>query len=352
MGMALLVALSAGIGVGIVLWVVMGSWAGTRSGHARALQRIGAAVQKSALPLRQARLGHIPAMRDTVNQFFPSARIALFLEQAGVEMSVNVFILLIACSALGAYWVIGFLFGGNLVVQAVGTLAAGAMPWIVMANRRSKRFYLITSQLPDAIRLLTSALRAGLGLDGGLQIVVSELPDPIRTEFRKLLNEAHLFGDPRPAFIRLSQRVPLTDLRLFASSARLHREIGGNFAILLDRLERTVRDRMQLNRELRTLTAESRMTGWIIGLLPVIVAGADRDRPEAGDVRGRAGAVRIPPDQVADHSKGAVTHERFGDREFGKLRVRVLPGLHGLGPDEFAPRRRGHGQAAGRCVAA
>lgn len=257
--------------MGSLIWM-LGDWLVGQSGtQERQLRRMGVSeVAQSGLPLRHARYSSLPMLRQKIQHFSFIPQIALFLEQAGVDMTVSVFLMVSGCCLLGAFFLSGLLT--NLViVRTLSALIAILVPWAIVCSKRRARFRRLTTQLPDAIRLMTSALRAGLGLDSGLQIVVNELSEPIRSEFLKLLNETHLYGDIKHALTRFAHRLPLSDMRLFASSACLHRDIGGNFAILLDRLERTVRDRLQLNRELKTLTAESRMTGWIVGLLPVVV---------------------------------------------------------------------------------
>jgi tight adherence protein B len=267
-----LIAVIGGAGAGVITWLALDWFFNRPSARQRHLRRMGvaAAAPAASVPLRQTRYSDVPALRQRIERFSPTPGIALFLEQAGVETNVSVALMLTGCAGLGAFVLAGAATPSAALRTAVAA-AAALLPWGVFAAKRRGRFGRLTAQLPDAIRLMTSALRAGHGVDGGIQIVVNELQDPLRSEFRKLLNESHLYGDIKPALVRFAHRLPLVDLRLFATSAGLHRDVGGNFALLLDRLERTVRDRLQLNRELKTLTAESRMTGWIIGLLPVVV---------------------------------------------------------------------------------
>jgi tight adherence protein B len=268
---ALFLAVLGGAGTGLVIWLLLSRFFDRSGAQQEQLRRMGVEPSSSmAIPLRQTRYSSLPALRDHLQRFSPTAQLAIFLEQAGVNMTVSAFLLVTGCCGFGAYLATG-LVTSSLMIRWAAAAAAVLAPWLLLNGKRRGRLRGITAQLPDAIRLMSSALRAGHGFDGGLQIVVNELPDPIKTEFQKLLNEAHLSGDMKVALTHLSRRTPLSDMRLFAASACLHRDVGGNFAILLDRLERTVRDRLQLNREMRTLTAESRVTGWIVGLLPIVV---------------------------------------------------------------------------------
>jgi tight adherence protein B len=270
--LALLVAIIGGTGAGLIIWLALNRVLDRSGAQQQQLRRMGVetAIAQKGIPLRHTRYSALPGLRLHMQNFSPTARLAIFLEQAGVNMTVSVFLLLTGCAAFGAYLAAGMMTASLPIRWAA---AAGTMlvPWLLLNGKRRGRLRRITAQLPDAIRLMSSALRAGHGFDGGIQIVVNELGDPIKSEFQKLLNEAHLCGDMKVALTHLSRRLPLSDMRLFAASACLHRDVGGNFAILLDRLERTVRDRLQLNREMKTLTAESRVTGWIVGMLPVVV---------------------------------------------------------------------------------
>jgi tight adherence protein B len=209
--------------------------------------------------------------RRILQQSWGSA-LQVLLDQAGVNLSVGAYFLYHVCGAA-----LGFMVGAMLSLHPgliFGLmLLFAALPTFVIMRKRDKRFQRLTEQLPEAIRLITSSLRAGLGLDSGIEIVAKELPQPLRGEFQKLLNERRLYSDVNEAFRRMTKRLPLRDYRLFAASASLHREVGGNFAELLDQLERTIRNRFQLQRELRTLTAESRLSGLVLGVFPLVVAG-------------------------------------------------------------------------------
>ena len=202
---------------------------------------------------------------------FVSSRISFFLEQAGSKITVGSFLLysiicLIVASIL-ALWIKMPWLAAPVVVCTIG-----AVPYFVIGYKRQRRLAQLNEQLPDAVRLIASAMRAGLGFEVGMGLVESELPDPIQGEFRKLLNESRLSSDMNESLRRMAKRIVLADFRLFAACACLHREVGGNFTHVLDRLGHTVRERFQLRRELKTLTSESRLTGWILGIFPLLIA--------------------------------------------------------------------------------
>lgn len=220
----------------------------------------------------QTRYSHLPAIRALLHRLPKATQaLVLWLEQAGSRMNVSMFVTCELCSALAGGLIAVWLSWPAPVV--LGSACLGAMiPVAMIAMARRKRMARLAEQLPDAVRMISSALRAGLSLDAGLHLVATELSEPIKTEFRRLVNEAMLQTDVDRAFQRMAQRVPSADVRLFSSASCLHRDVGGNFAQMLDQLEVTIRERVHLHRELHSLTAESRLTGWVLGLLPFVVA--------------------------------------------------------------------------------
>ena len=262
---------------GWVGWLAMWLWQRSSAQQLhRRLRALSAASQdadptpKTISWIRNRRYSDLPRLRQLITPLAITPRIALFLEQAGSQMNVSSYVLLHGCCALASlllsFWV-------HLPIPLVAVVIGLAMatPFFLMAAKRRKRFQQLCEQLPEAIRLITSAMRAGSGLDVGLNLIASELPEPISIEFRKLSNESQLYADMNEALRHLSQRLPISDIRLFAASASLHREIGGNFVELLEQLEQTVRTRINLYRELKTLTAEGRLSGWILAALPLVV---------------------------------------------------------------------------------
>ena len=262
---------------GWVGWLVMWLWqrSGSQQLHRR-LRALGNAPQdadpapKTVSWIRNRRYSELPKLRQLISRLAITPRIVLFLEQAGSHMNVSSYVLLHGCCAL-----VGLLLSSVMRLPipfaAVVIGLAASAPFFIMASKRRKRFQQFCEQLPEAIRLITSAMRAGSGLDVGLNLIASELPEPISVEFRKLSNESQLYADMNEALRHMSQRLPISDVRLFAASASLHREIGGNFVELLEQLEQTVRNRLQLYQELKTLTAEGRLSGWILAALPLVV---------------------------------------------------------------------------------
>ena len=271
----LLAGAGGGLTAATVWWILARGMARDAQQLSRRIHQIsqGPASQQDAtiaLSTRQTRYSTMPLFGQFLTEFALADHVLILLEQAGSRLSVSSFFILHGCAALGTWMLLGLL-GSPTLAKAIVVPIAAAVPTLHMLAKRRKRFSQITSQLPDAIRLITSAMRAGLGMEAGLNIVAQEMPDPLREEFKKLLNEWRLYGDMNEAFLHMARRVPTADMRLFVASACLHREVGGNYVEVLEQLEETVRNRFQLYRELKMLTAESRMSGWILVGLPIFV---------------------------------------------------------------------------------
>ncbi len=272
MAWALLLATAAGGLTGLGIWWLLGAKERSAGQHlSRRLKRIASGSAASPTTItRESRYSAVPELRQLLRRFTATPNILLFLEQAGSPLNVSSYVALhLACAVASIFLVAVFRF--HFIPALIVIVGATTAPLIVMLMKRQRRFQRMTEQLVDAVRLMSSAMRAGLGFDAGLEFVATELPEPSRGEFRKLLNEWRLYGDMSEALRRFARRIPVPDVCLFAASARLHREIGGNFTELLDQLEVTIRNRFQLQRELKTLTAEGRLSGVVLGALPFVV---------------------------------------------------------------------------------
>jgi tight adherence protein B len=168
---------------------------------------------------------------------------------------------IVAPIVLAKPWTFSLLFGGVLA----------SLPWFWLGRKRTQRMRLFERQIPEALDLVGRALRAGHAFPTGVKMVGDEMPEPISREFRVLYDETN-FGMPQnEALMRLADRVPIDDLRYFVIAVMIQRESGGNLAELLDNIAGIVRARLKLMGEVRTLSAEGKMSAWILGLLPFCV---------------------------------------------------------------------------------
>lgn len=194
-----------------------------------------------------------------------------FLVQSGLKITVASLFAMTLASFVVAFALFNLARVG-LEIGLVGALPFGAAPFLYVLNARQKRIEKIDGQLPDAIDLISRALRAGHAFQGAVQMVANESPEPVAAEFRVTFDEIN-FGVPmQDALLNLATRVPSTDLRYFVIAVLIQRDTGGNLAELLDNISRLMRERMRLKGSIRVLAAEGKVSAWILGALPFVLA--------------------------------------------------------------------------------
>ncbi len=194
-----------------------------------------------------------------------------YLETSGTGRGAGEMILYSGVLGAGG-WALPFVLGRPWMFSLLLAGILASAPWFWLAYQRNKRIRLFERQIPEALDLMGRALRAGHAFPTAVKMVGDEMPDPIAREFRTLFDETN-FGVPQnEALTRLADRVPIDDLRYFVIAVMIQRESGGNLAELLDSIAAIVRARIKLLGEVRTLSAEGKMSAWILGLLPVAVA--------------------------------------------------------------------------------
>ncbi len=168
---------------------------------------------------------------------------------------------------------IGSLVLPSAILAVVAGIAAGSIPYIVLMVMREQRFRKCDQLLPEAIDLMARGLRAGHALTAVLEMVGSETPEPIASEFRRLAEE-HSLGIPlRDATMNMVSRMPRDDMRFLATAILLQKETGGNLAVILDKTAAVARERARLRGQLKIYTAQGRATGWILCLMPFVMFG-------------------------------------------------------------------------------
>jgi tight adherence protein B len=168
---------------------------------------------------------------------------------------------------------IGALVLPSAILAVVAGIAAGSIPYIVLIVMREQRFRKCDQLLPEAIDLMARGLRAGHALTAVLEMVGSETPEPVASEFRRLAEE-HSLGIPlRDATMNMVSRLPRDDMRFLATAILLQKETGGNLAVILDKTAAVARERSRLRGQLKIYTAQGRATGWILCLMPFVMFG-------------------------------------------------------------------------------
>jgi tight adherence protein B len=253
------------VGVASLLYLLLGERRGRKE-----MRRRMETIRRAAEDVREegradsAYLGEI----DEYLGRWPVARdLQLFLTQAGSDWSPAT--LLAACLVLvAAAFFIGFLLGFPILILVTAMGLAAVCPVGYLYYKRYRRFSQFERQFPEALDILSRAVRAGYAFTTGLQLIADEMPDPIAGEFRRTFEQQNLGLPLRDAFYNLSLRVPLPDVRIFVSTMQIQSETGGNLAETLDNLSRIVRERFRLLRQVRTYTAEGRLSLYILSAIP------------------------------------------------------------------------------------
>lgn len=193
------------------------------------------------------------------------------LEQSGIDMNVSVFLGVSLGAGLTGLLIPKYL-GAPLLVCLLAAFLAGAMPTLYVQKRRYKRLKRFEEQLPEALDTMSRALRAGHALPNSIKMISEEMSEPIASEFRIVFEEVNYGFSMQEALLNLATRVPLTDLRYFVIAVLIQRETGGNLAELLDNISALIRSRLKLLGTIRVLSAEGRLSAWILTLLPFAVA--------------------------------------------------------------------------------
>ncbi len=160
---------------------------------------------------------------------------------------------------------------GSVFLSIGGALIGGIIPLILISGRKHKRYKAFNGQLSDAIALISNSLKVGHSFMQSVDSVVREMPNPMAEEFGKMLNEMRLGVQTDEALHNLMDRVVSRDLELMVTAIMIQRQTGGNLSGILDQITATIRDRIRIKSEVRTLTAQGRMSGIIISLLPIVL---------------------------------------------------------------------------------
>ncbi len=191
-------------------------------------------------------------------------------EQAEANMSVGMFLGVSISIGAAATTLSGYL-GLHLGIAPFVGLAFGTLPLLWLMFRRKKRFGKFAAQLPDALELISRALRAGHSLAAGFHLVAQEGSDPIAKEFGQVFEEQNLGIPFEEALENLTERIPNLDLRFFATAIVLQRQTGGDLAEILDKIGRLIRERFKIRGQVQALTGEGRLSGVVLLALPPLL---------------------------------------------------------------------------------
>lgn len=176
--------------------------------------------------------------------------------------------------AVGGGFVVGYvvLFSGDMIMSLVAALIGFFVPRLYVGRLISSRLISFETQLPDTLGLWVNALRSGYSVLQAMEAIARDAPEPTMNEFQRVVKEVQLGIDLSDALDHLLERIESEDLDLVVTAVNIQREVGGNLAEILDVISSTIRERIKLKGEIRVLTSQGRITGYLISFLPIALA--------------------------------------------------------------------------------
>jgi tight adherence protein B len=202
-----------------------------------------------------------------------SGRLNALLLQSGLQWSLGRLLLLAFCAGFVVMFLTASMLHPPLLPLLAAAAGGAALPVLYVARKRTQRMRKIEHQLPDALDLMTRALRAGHAFSSSLQMATEEIQDPLAAELRATHDEVNYGVSMQQALTNLSQRVPSMDVRYFVVAVLIQRESGGNLTEILSNLSRLIRERLKLMARVRVLSSEGRLSALILIIMPFLLAG-------------------------------------------------------------------------------
>ncbi|TME82110.1 MAG: secretion system protein F [Chloroflexi bacterium] len=279
MNMAIGVAAVAALAI-IVLAIGIAT-SGSGSGISSRLERYASGKQETQKSTGQGPISDLIAqsaalaqLNKAVEQRDFGANLSRELARADLKLKVSEYLLIWAGAIVGIpvlFFVLQIVMAalGSPIALLVGALIGFFLPRFWLGRRKNGRLNAFNKLLPDTITLIANALRAGSSFLQAIEMVVRESRPPISTEFARVIREVNLGLPFETALENMVRRVKSDDLELMATAISIQHTVGGNLAEILDSIAFTIRERVRIKGEIRTLTAQQRMSGYVVGFLPI-----------------------------------------------------------------------------------
>lgn len=256
--------------VSIILLVV--GLSGRSAGQELVEERLGDTEKQPQKKEKRAKRGSVvgAAVDRAVEGRGFAQNLATQLARANLKWTVGEFVVMTVIFAAVA----GLLFFvlNRIVFVPVGVLAGFFLPRVYLTSRKNKRLKNFNDQLGDALNLMVNSLRAGYSTMQAMDVISNEMPAPISEEFGRVVLELQLGVSFDAAMANLMRRMPSADMDLIITAMSVQREVGGNLAEVLDAISFTIRERVRIKGEIKTLTSQGRATGYVITALPFALA--------------------------------------------------------------------------------
>ena len=227
--------------------------------------------EQGEIVITRAQFSNIPFFNRLLHQFNVATAVRKLIEQAGMTMNVGSLLLLMVFFAC-----LSFLFAlrlDNIGFALLISFGGSFLPILWVVQKKKRRLKKFDKHFPDAVDLMTSALRAGLSFVGALKLVGQEAPEPINEELMKTYEEQSLGVPIEESLDHLTKRIESLDLKFFVTALLIQRDIGGNLTELLEKISHTIRERFKLMGQVKAQTAQGRFTGWMLTAMPFIMGG-------------------------------------------------------------------------------
>jgi len=222
--------------------------------------------------LKSNQISKMELIDDLLQKFELSSYIKSLIIQSNLDISISMLLLYSVMLAVFGFFVAS-LCVSMVPIQILAACALGAVPIGIVSFKRSRRVAAFNAGLPDTIDMMARALRAGHSMVASINVVAEQSVQPLRAEFSEVFKQQN-FGLPlRDALMQMMDRVPSQDLRVLVTGILVQKDTGGNLTEILDRTAGVIRDRLRIQGEIRTHTAQGRMTGYILCSLPVVMLG-------------------------------------------------------------------------------
>jgi len=263
----------AGLSIIVLFWGVARTIGGesdliqTRLGRYTAREAESRSLARESLQEEQERTPIVAGLNRAIAQQSFGERMAIELARADLKLTVAEYFLFNVASMLIGF-LITLLLSRN-ILAIVGGLLGFYIPRLYVKMRQRRRLIAFNNQLGDTITLLANSLRSGYSLLQSMETVAKELAPPISEEFGRVVREIGLGLSNQEALDNLLRRVNSEDLDLMITAINVHHEVGGNLAEILETIGHTIRERVRIKGEIRTITAGQRASGYIIAVLPL-----------------------------------------------------------------------------------
>jgi tight adherence protein B len=280
--LALITALS--VMVTVVLLFLLFYWSSVSGGERRVRQRLNHVVNREQAPeqmlgssaLKRTELSGIPIIGDLLSGKEWADNVARDLERANLKLRVGEYLTLRLTVALLLFAVTIYIAGRGgigLLAAMVAAVIGYLLPRWYVSRQVNSRTLKFNEQLVEALGLIANSLRSGFGLLQSMDLAAEQLDPPLATEFKRTINDINVGASFEDALMAFNERMQSNDLDIMITAILIQRTVGGNLSEVLDTVAHTMRERSRIKGEIRTLTAQQRMSGFIVGGLPVAIIG-------------------------------------------------------------------------------